>query len=87
VNAPGGRGTEVHVDLSYDPPAGALGATFAKLFGEEPSQQVDGDLRRFKQVLEVGEVVHSDASIHRGPHPAQPPADLPSKAPLQEVYS
>jgi hypothetical protein len=33
---------------------------------------VDGDLRRFKQVLEVGEVVHSDASIHRGMHPAQP---------------
>jgi uncharacterized membrane protein len=87
VKAPGGRGTEVHVELSYDPPAGALGATFAKLFGEEPSQQVDGDLRRFKQVLEVGEVVHSDASIHRGPHPAQPPAELPSEAPLQEVYS
>jgi uncharacterized membrane protein len=87
VTAPGGRGTEVQVDLSYDPPAGMLGATFAKLFGEEPSQQVDGDLRRFKQVLEVGEVVHSDASIHRGPYPAQPAAELPSEAPLQEVHS
>ena len=52
--------------------AGALGALVAKLFGEEPGQQVDGDLRRFKQVLETGEVVHSDASIHRGMHPAQP---------------
>jgi uncharacterized membrane protein len=70
--APGGRGTEVHVDLSYDPPGGVIGATIAKLFGEEPSQQVNGDLRRFKQMLEVGEVVHSDASIHRGPHSAQP---------------
>ena len=69
VPAPGGRGTEVHVELNYDPPGGIVGATFAKLFGEEPSEQVDGDLRRFKQVLEVGEVVHSDASIHRGPHP------------------
>jgi uncharacterized membrane protein len=87
VKVPGERGTEVRVDLSYDPPAGALGATVAKLFGKEPSQQVDGDLRRFKQVLEVGEVVHSDASIHRGPHPAQPPADLPSEAQLQEVHS
>jgi uncharacterized membrane protein len=87
VNAPGGRGTEVRVELSYDPPAGALGATFAKLFGEEPSQQVDGDLRRFKQVLEVGEVVHSDSSIHRGLRPAQPSAEAPSEAPLQEVYS
>lgn len=77
VPALGGRGTEVHVELSYDPPSGIVGATFAKLFGAEPSEQVDGDLRRFKQVLEVGEVVHSDASIHRGLHPAQPSAELP----------
>lgn len=70
--APGGRGTEVHVELRYAPPAGRAGALVAKLFGREPSQEVDGDLRRFKQVLETGEVVHSDASIHRGPHPAQP---------------
>lgn len=75
--APGGRGTEVQVELSYEPPAGVIGATIAKLFGKEPSQQVDGDLRRFKQVLEVGEVVHSDASIHRGAHPAQPSEELP----------
>jgi uncharacterized membrane protein len=74
---PGGRGTEVHVELNYDPPGGIVAATFAKLFGEEPSEQVDGDLRRFKQVLEVGEVVHSDASIHRGLQPAQPSAELP----------
>jgi Threonine dehydrogenase and related Zn-dependent dehydrogenases len=39
-----------------------MGALVAKLFGEEPSQQVKGDLRRLKQVLETGEVVHSDAS-------------------------
>lgn len=70
--APGDRGTEVHVELRYAPPAGRPGALIAKLFGREPSQQVDGDLRRFKQVLETGEVVHSDSSIHRGPHPAQP---------------
>jgi uncharacterized membrane protein len=77
VAAPGGRGTEVQLEISYDPPGGAVGATIAKLFGEEPSQQVDGDLRRFKQVLETGEVVHSDASIHRGMHPARPPEELP----------
>jgi uncharacterized membrane protein len=34
----------------------------ARLFGEEPKQQVTDDLRRFKQVLETGEVVRSDAS-------------------------
>lgn len=70
--APGGRGTEVHVEIEYTPPGGVIGATVAKLFGEEPSQQVDGDLRRFKQVMETGEVVRSDASIHSSSHPAQP---------------
>jgi uncharacterized membrane protein len=73
VPAPGGRGTEVHLDISYDPPAGTLGATLAKLLGKEPGQQIEGDLRRLKQVLETGEVMQSDASIHRGPHPAKPP--------------
>ena len=76
--AAGNRGTEVHVDLRYDPPAGKLGALVAKLFGEEPGQQVAGDLRRLKQVLETGEVLRSDASIHRGMHPAQPPAEMPA---------
>jgi uncharacterized membrane protein len=70
--APGGRGTEIVVELVYDPPAGKLGAAVAKLFGEEPAQQIAGDLRRLKQVLETGEVVHSDASIHRGMHAARP---------------
>ena len=45
--------TEVRVVLSYEPPAGKLGAAVAKLFGEEPSRQVDDDLRRFKQVMEA----------------------------------
>ena len=58
--APGGRGTEVRVELVYDPPGGLLGAGVAKLFGEEPGQQIKGDLYRFKQVMETGEVVHSD---------------------------
>lgn len=70
--APGGHGTEITVELCYDPPAGKLGATLAKLFGKEPGQQISGDLRRLKQVLETGEVLHSDASIHRGMHPARP---------------
>jgi uncharacterized membrane protein len=75
-DAPGDRGTEVLVELRYQPPGGKLGALIAKLLGEEPEQQVRGDLRRFKQVMETGEIVHSDASIHRGPHPAYPPKDL-----------
>jgi uncharacterized membrane protein len=48
--------TEVVVVLSYEPPAGKLGAAVAKLLGEEPSKQVEDDLRRFKQVMEASEV-------------------------------
>lgn len=51
------RGTEVRVTMTYLPPAGKLGALVAKLFGEEPSQQVDEDLRRFKRLMEGGEVI------------------------------
>ncbi len=54
--APNGRGTVVKVSLKYDPPAGVIGAAVAKLFGEEPSQQIQEDLRRFKQLMEAGEI-------------------------------
>jgi uncharacterized membrane protein len=54
--APGGRGTNIRVSLSYVPPGGKVGAVIAKLFGEEPGQQVHEDLRRLKQLLEAGEV-------------------------------
>ena len=60
--APGGRGTEVRVELTYEPPAGALGVAVARLLGEEPQQQVEDDLRRFKQVIETGEVVRSEGT-------------------------
>lgn len=62
VPAPGDQGTELHVDLRYDPPAGAVGATIAKLFGEEPAIELKDDLRRFKQIAETGEIVRSDGS-------------------------
>ena len=54
-NTPMVSGTVVKVSLSYDPPGGIIGATFAKLFGEEPEQQIVEDLRHFKQVMETGE--------------------------------
>jgi uncharacterized membrane protein len=75
---PGGKGTELIVELKYEPPGGAIGGALAKLFGEEPGQQIAGDLRRLKQVLETGSVVHSDASIHRGLHAARPAAESES---------
>jgi uncharacterized membrane protein len=52
---PAGDGTEIRVVLSYNPPAGKVGAVVAKLLGEEPEQQVEEDLRRFKQVMEAVE--------------------------------
>jgi uncharacterized membrane protein len=58
--APGGRGTLVKVALSYEPPGGTLGRLAAKLFGEEPEQQVDEDLRRFKQLIETGEIATTE---------------------------
>ena len=70
--APGGRGTEVRVELEYKPPLGKLGSKVAMLWREEPGQQVQDDLRHFKQVMEIGEIVLSDATKQRGPHPAQP---------------
>lgn len=68
---PDGKRTEVRVQMQYDVPGGRAGAAIAKLTG---GPLVGGDLRRFKQVLETGEILHSDASIHPGMHPARPSA-------------
>jgi len=72
--APGNRGTIIKVNLEYNPMAGPLGAAVAKLFGEEPEQQLDDDLRRFKQVMEIGEVVVSDGTLLGTGYMAQRPA-------------
>lgn len=74
LKAPGDRGTEIHVQIRYEPPLGLAGLTLAKLFGGIPAIKLENDLRRLKQILETGEVVHSAASIHQGPHPARPSA-------------
>ncbi|ACC84522.1 SRPBCC family protein [Nostoc punctiforme] len=58
--APGDRGTEVKVVLEYNPPGGALAATVAKLFGEEPEQQIGDELRRFKMLMEAGEIATTE---------------------------
>lgn len=54
------RGTEVKVTLTYEPPAGYLGSLVAKLFGEEPNQQVAEDLRRFKSLMEAGMIMKTE---------------------------
>jgi uncharacterized membrane protein len=55
-HAAGGRGTVVRVMLSYRPPGGVAGVLTAMLFGEEPAMQLDEDLRRFKWLIETGEI-------------------------------
>jgi uncharacterized membrane protein len=75
--APGGRGTIVRVEINYNPPGGIVGASLAKLFGEEPGQQTQESLRCFKQLMETGEVVVSEGTIWDNglltQRPAQPP--------------
>jgi uncharacterized membrane protein len=51
-----GRGTRVTVHLQYSPPGGKLGAAVAKLFGRDAETEIREDLRRFKQLIEAGEV-------------------------------
>jgi uncharacterized membrane protein len=52
----GARGTVVTATILYDPPAGVVGKLVAKLFQREPAIQARRDLRRFKQLMETGEI-------------------------------
>jgi uncharacterized membrane protein len=60
--APGLRGTEVHLAIRYDAPGGKLAEAVVQLLGEDPIQQVKDDLRRFKQLLETGQIVRSEST-------------------------
>ena len=54
------RGTEVHVRLQYDPPGGKAGATIAWLLGHDPASTIQEDVRRFKQLMETGEMATTE---------------------------
>jgi uncharacterized membrane protein len=58
-DAPGSRGTRVGVRIAYKPPAGELGRAVAKLFQREPEVQARHDLKRFKMLMETGEIATS----------------------------
>lgn len=58
--APGGRGTEVRVNIVYYPPGGAAGVAAAKIANSLNAQQIEEDLKRLKQILETGETVTSE---------------------------
>ena len=55
-----GRGTQVRVRLQYSPPGGKVGAVVAKMMGRDPATEIREDLRRFKQLIESGEVPTTD---------------------------
>ena len=65
----GARGTVVTATIAYDPPAGTVGKIIAKLFQREPAIQARRDLRRFKQLMETGEV--ATAARTRAEHEAE----------------
>jgi uncharacterized membrane protein len=77
-NAPGDRGTQVIFDAHFNPPGGELGKKIAGIFAEALGTKIGNDLRRFKQLVELGEIVHSDDSIIPGPNPAQPTREIPA---------
>ena len=56
TDAPGDQGTEVHVEIEYRPPGGGAGATLARWFNPAFSQMIKEDVRRFKNLMEAGEV-------------------------------
>lgn len=58
-DAGAGRGTTVRVRLQYSPPGGKAGAAFAKLFGRDAATEIREDLRRFKQLVESGEIARN----------------------------
>jgi uncharacterized membrane protein len=55
-----GRGTRIRVRLQYSPPGGKMAAAIARLMGADPAQEIREDLRRFKQLVEAGEVARTD---------------------------
>jgi hypothetical protein len=62
TDAPGDWGTEIHIDLDHEVTGGKLGEIVSKLVATEPLAKVKDDLRRFKQVVETGEIARSEGS-------------------------
>ena len=82
VEAPGDRGTEIHVELEDRARGGRVGEVVTKLTGKEPLAKAKDDLRRFKQLVETGVLARSDATPEGElaerklkQRPAQPLAD------------
>jgi uncharacterized membrane protein len=93
-HAPGNRGTTVSATILYEPPAGRIGYTVAKLLGKDPSFLMRQDLRRLKALIETGEVPTTEGQSH-GPRSAtaalartiNPDQPLRKEAAMREVLA
>ena len=84
--APGDRGTEIYVALQRAEPKGKLGEVVQKVVGSVSMAKVKDELRRFKQLVETGEIPRSDGtpegeSVGRKfkQRPAQPLEEVASR--------
>ena len=75
ADAPGGRGTVVRVMLDYEPPAGRVGAILSHFFSEEPDHQIREDLRKFKQLMETGEITTSARRVESSAYVGSTPRE------------
>jgi uncharacterized membrane protein len=72
LDAPPGRGTYVRLTMRYTPPAGLIGKGVAKLLQREPKVQARRDLKRFKSLMETGEVaVNASPSARESETPTE----------------
>jgi uncharacterized membrane protein len=85
--APGNRGVQVLFEAEFDPPGAGVGDMIAAPLAKAMSAKLGNDLRRFKQLVELGEVVRSDDSIIPGPNPAQPVAEVPADIELSATVA
>ena len=69
----GNRGTRVHVTVNFNPPGGKIAAAVLRLMADHPGRLVEKDLRRFKQLMETGEIATTEG---------QPSGRVPSPQPL-----
>lgn len=84
ADAPGNRGTEIHLVLEHDVRGGKLGESVKKLSGSDPLSTAKDQLRRFKQLVETGVLARSDgtpdgesAARKLKQRPAQPLEEAP----------
>ena len=77
------------VEINYDAPGGSVTAAIAKLFGEEPGQQVQEDLRRLKQILEAGEAASTTGQPSGKDRTAdqRPASEEPEEKPADRILS